>query len=237
MNSAKIQARIYKAYGKAAKALGTTHKFYRPDNLAVNDSSGGFLLDDDGGIVIADGYIVPFGQPAYQSISASFNSEDMKYGKPNKYGHPTWYGVFDGTNVDVGDYVIGAAGTFFVAAMQPMLPILVVECNRTASVLRPQQQTGVGAVGYYGGNTPAAEKLLMKGWPCSILQGTKGEKNEVNLPGDTRAPWWTILMPYSMGVVLRTSDIITCDLKRRYIISSAELTDLGWRISASLAVT
>ena len=120
--------------------------------------------------------------------------------------------------------------------MQLTLPILMVECNRTLTVLRPEQQTGVGAVGY-GGNTSAGETTLMQGWPASVLQGTKGEKTEAALPGDNRTPWWSILMPAFAGVILRTADIMTDELNRRYIISSAELTDAGWRLTAMQAQT
>src|ERR1700722_19714522 len=57
-------------------------------------------------------------------LPVSLNAEDMKYGKPNKYGKPTWYALVDGTNLEVGDYFVGPEGTFFVATLQPLLPIL-----------------------------------------------------------------------------------------------------------------
>jgi hypothetical protein len=168
------------------------------------------------------------------SLPVSLNAEDMKYGKPNKYGKATWYALVDGTNLNVGDYFVGPQGTFFIAALQPLLPILVVECNRTVSVFRPEEQAGVG-LGPYGANTAANQTLLVSGRPCSILQGTKGEKSESNLPGDTRSPWWTILMPYA-GVDLTMDDILIDDLSRRYVLSSVELSDLGYRITAMTAI-
>jgi len=210
MDSATLQARIFKGYGKAAQRIGPVNTVYR-----------------------ASSAIAPLGATV-TTLNASFNAEDMKYGHPNKYGKPTWFGVFDGTLVHVGDYLTGPQGTFFVAAMQLTLPILMVECNRTINVMRPQQQTGIGAVGY-GGDTDANETLLMQGWPASVLQGTKGEKSETHLPGDVRMAWWSILMPQYAGVVLRSDDIITDDLSRRYVVSSAELTGAGWRITAMQA--
>jgi hypothetical protein len=42
-------------------------------------------------------------------------------------------------------------------------------------------------------------------------------------------------MPAYPGIVLRTSDVIRCELGRKYVISSAELTDMGWRITAMQA--
>ena len=212
MDAYKLQAKIYSGYGKAAQRIGPINTVYR-----------------------ATGALDPLGQTV-TTLYASYNAEDMKYGRPNKYGKPTWFGVFDGTLVKVGDYLTGPQGTFFVAAMQLTLPILMVECNSTLNFYRAPAKTGGGLQGY-GGTTTGNRELLMSGWPASVLQGSKGEKGDAVLPGDTRSPWWTILMPYSNGIMLRTSDIGTDNHGRQYIISSAELTDAGWRITAMQAVT
>ena len=164
-------------------------------------------------------------------IKMTLNACDMKYSKPNVYGKSTWYGIFDGTLAQPFDYFEGVEGIFFVAAMQQLLPILMVSCNRTVNVLRPSMETGPGAIGY-GGDTDGNEVPLMTGWPASVLQGSKGEKNDVGLPGDTKNPWFNVLLPYWQGVNLRTSDIVTDDIGGRYRVSSAELTDLGWRLTA-----
>lgn len=190
------------------------------DEGTTNFDSG-FLDWDQPGNLIGSWYV-------------SLNAEDMKYGRPNKYGKPTWYALVDGTDLQVGDYFIGPQGTFFIAAMQPLLPILVVECNRTINIYRPQTLTGIGAQDY-GGTTDANLTLLAGNRPCSILQGTKGEKSEANLPGDVRAAWYAILLPES-GIVIDPDDIIEDDLGRRYAVSSTELSDLGWRLSAMIAL-
>ncbi len=214
MDASKLQQKIYGGYSKAAQRIGNTFAVYRPDSASSP--------------IAAERLVA--------SLPASFNAEDMKYGKPNKYGKPTWYCLIDGRQTRVGDYLVCGTETYFVAAQQLALPILVVECNRVADVLRPKQQAGVGALSYSGGAV-AEETSLMEQWPCSILQGTKGEKTEAKLPGDIRSPWWTILLPAWPGVVLRSTDVIADDLNRRYVISSAELTDLGWRLTAMQAQT
>ena len=213
MDGATLQKRIYTGYAKAASRIGLQTYQYRPTS-ANNPLALQNRLD---------------------SFTASFNVEDMKYGKQNKYGHPAWYGLFDGSLTRVGDYLTNTTdGTFFIAAQQQALPILLVQCNRTITVIRPQQQTGVGALGY-GGNTAANETTIMAAWPASVLQGTKGEKGDAILPGDVRSPWWTILLPFWAGVTLRSADVITDDIQRRYVIRSAELTDLGWRLTVMQA--
>jgi hypothetical protein len=213
MDGAFLQSKIYYGYAKSAQYIGTPFNQFRPTS-ATNPVAGAPIA----------------------TLNASFNAQDMKYSKPNPYAKPLWFALVDGRLTAVGDYLIGASGTFFIAAMQPLLPILAVECNRTINVLRPQQLAGTGTVGY-GGDTVANETVLMTGWPASVLQGTKGEKGDTDLPGDVRNPWWAVLFPYFPGVALRTGDIITDDLTRRYIISSAELTDLGWRLTSIQAQT
>lgn len=215
MDAATLSNRIYKGYGKAATRIGYLTDIYRPVN-AFNPLQYGNKI---------------------ASINASFNAETMLYNRPNKYNHPTWFGVFDGTQTKVGDYLTNPQdGTFFVAAMQQALPILMVQTNRTINVLRPQQQTGVGAVGY-NADTVATETQIMTGWPASVLLSHKGEISQGKLPGDTRSPWWVVLMPAVPGVIVRHGDIMSDDLNRRYVCASVELTDLGYRIIAEQSVT
>jgi hypothetical protein len=166
------------------------------------------------------------------TIPVSFNAEDMNYRRPNKYGKPTWYCVADGSQLMVGDILDSDQdGLFFVAAMQSLLPILVVQANAIVTVLRVAERTSVG-VQSYAGPTAANETSLMAGWPASILQSGRGERNDTHLPADTRAPAWTVLMPYIPGVNLRSSDIAVDQHGRRYGLQACELTDLGWRITA-----
>ncbi|WP_435607714.1 hypothetical protein [Pseudomonas knackmussii] len=210
MDGTKLQAKIYKGYGQAAKRIGFTYQQFRA--TSANN---------------------PLATTPLQSLPASFTTK-FDYSAPNKYGQATWLGLFDATQFQPGDFLVGHQGTFFVAAMQDTLPIYCVQANRTVTLLRVAMEDKVGQIGY-GGDTPATEVPLMQNWPASILQGTKGEANEAKLPGDVRTPWWAILMPAWPGIVIRTSDILTDDLGRKYVISSAELTDMGWRMTAMQA--
>lgn len=215
MDGIKLQAKIYSGYAKAAQRIGWDTGLYRP-TTAANP-------------------LAPVNKQ--QSIRASFNAEDMGYRKPNKYGHPTWWGLFDGRLTKVGDYLTNDSdGTFFVAAQQQALPILCVSCNTVVDVLRPQQQAGVGALGY-GGNIDSTETPLMQQWPASVLQSGSGEKADSILPGDVKTPSFSVLLPRFQSVVIRTGDIIKDNLERRFIVRSAELTDLGWRLMAQQAQT
>ena len=164
-----------------------------------------------------------------RTLPASFNSKDMTYSKPNDYGSAKWYCLCDGSKTQVGDYLVGDQGTFFIAAQQPMLPIMAIECNRVLNVYRQQTQSAAG-INSYGGTTLQNRIPLMTGFPASVLKGAKAEKEGAVLVGDLKLPGWAILMPAVPGVVFLVSDIITDDIGRTYIISSPELTDMGWRL-------
>jgi hypothetical protein len=215
MDAVTLQGKIYSGYAQAALRIGLPHDLYRP-----RSSTSPTPLDPVNKLT---------------TLPAHFRVDD-KFARPNVYGKPLWLAYVDGSQLQVGDYLSGSPGIKFVAAMQPLLPILCVECNRTITVTRPALTTQVGAISDYNGQS-AADITLMAGWPCSILAGTKGDRNEVGLPGDVRTSYWAILLPAWPGLVLNNADAISDDSDRRYIISTAELTDLGWRLTAQQAVT
>lgn len=207
MDGATLQQRVYYGYTQAAQRIGLPFSQYRPGGASGALASGNLL----------------------RSITASFNAQDMQYGKPNLYGKATWYCLADGRLMQVGDYLSGNGSTYFIAAMQPLLPILAVECNRTVTVYRPQQQSDIGAVGY-GGNTQSNQLAIVTAFPASILIGAKAETNAVKLPGDGRSVAQVMLLPPIPGAVqIKNNDIVEDDLGNRYLVFGAELTDLGWR--------
>lgn len=209
MDGATLQAKVYTGYAKAALRLGLSFNHYRSSS-AINPISGSYLL---GSIL----------------MSANIN---WAYDKASKYGNAIFQLLLDGNLTQVGDYLIGAKSTFFIAAMQPLLPILGVQCNQVFTIKRPTQPTGVGQVGY-GGYQDSTATIIYEGCPACVLEGTKGEANQFNLPNDIRMPWWKILMPYLGGIKLLTGDIITDANGLQYELSSCELTDMGWRLTAT----
>lgn len=211
MTGEKLRDKIYAAYGRAAQKIGFDYQQFRA--TSANN---------------------PLSTTALRTIKASFTTS-FAYTAPSKHGKAEWLGVFDARLFAVGDYLVGRQGPFFIAAMQDTLPILCVETNRVIDVIRVGQEAEIGLGGWAGDKRASTEVLIMQGWPASILQGTKGETNETKLPGDVKTPWWAIMLPAWPGVELRTSDIIRDDLDRKYVISSAELTGMGWRITAMQA--
>ena len=206
MDGLKLVDKVYTGYAKAALRIGFDYDVYRASSASNPTDSGNKIT----------------------TLKVSLNQKG-DYKQPNTYGKAIWWSYHDGRETVVGDYLVGRMGTFFIASQQDLLPIQCVECNRIVTIARPAQQEGVGALDYQG-YTPDDTDTIMTAWPCSILQGR--EKDQSMLPMDTKLPAWIILMPTTMGISLRTSDIITDDLGHRYGIGSAELTDLGWRLTA-----
>ncbi|WAL81483.1 hypothetical protein OYT13_16720 [Pandoraea sp. XJJ-1] len=219
MDATTLQNRIYAGYAQAAKRLGLTYAQYRPASAANP-------------LAVQQG-----------TLLAALNAEDMTYGKPNRYGNPVWYGLFDGRLTQAGDYLVGAGGTFFIASQQLHLPIQCVECNVTVRVSRVATPAGVGAVGYGGpcGEPGAAgDNYLIgdatgAGWPASILLFGQREKSISGLPSSSQQIGWRILLPKSVpqSVIIQASDTVSCSLGRRYVVQGAELTDMGWRLTTT----
>lgn len=218
MNGATIQAKLNRGRGIAAKAAGHTFTLYRPSSAAAPTAPG-----NSRGVM-------------YILLATSFGSSP--FSAPNLHGDPIWQAIMDATATLPGDYVIDATGaTYFIMGIEQLHPIAVIECNRTISILRPAGQPALGASTAYGGDIVSAEVPVMTAWPASVQNGTKGERSDANLPGDVRLPWSMILLPNVPGVIIRSADVITDDIGRRMKVSAAELTSLGWRLTASLEAT
>jgi hypothetical protein len=207
MEAATLQARIYAGYSKAALRIGTTFSIYRS----------------------ADG-LTPIKNANLQGTVLASANINWEYTRFNKYGNAVWQLIADGRVLQKGDYIVGN-NTFFIAAMQPLLPIMAVECNQEITVMRPYEEDGIGAMPGYAGNTGAKETLLLQDCPCSILEGTKGDQSPAKLPGDTKMPWVRCLLPYLGDITIKTGDIVIDKFGVRYVVSGDELTDLGWRLT------
>lgn len=192
MNGIKLQAKVYAGQGKAGACIGQPFTIYRPSSATSVIASG----NNQGSI------------PAHFTANGGYKA-------PNSYGKATWQAMLDGSKVNVGDYLVGADGTdYFIAAKQPLLPILAVGCNRVLSITQ-------------GGTSPVAV-----GWPASVLiESTRGNMPLTDIAGDPATPHWWVLMPAVAGITPNVADLVTDDLLRSYFVTAAELTDLGWRIS------
>lgn len=208
-NQAGIQSKINRGLGIAASKLGAAFDLYRPSSANQPISSGNLIRT-----ILAD-----------FDVKATYSYDAVSLHK-----NPYFYGLFDGSQTQPYDYLVNGTTIYFVAAQPPVRPILCIGCNRVLSFAAAASETQVGE-GPYGGRTVGTDVAFAADWPASVLQGTRGESTLERLPQDTRAPWWDILLPAIPGVVLSMGDFLTDDLGRRYVISSAELSNLGWRLT------
>ena len=205
----RLQDRIDKGLGAAARHIGHQVDAYRPTT--------------------ANNPIAP--ENRYLRLHAAFNDEDLSFRRPIVYGRATWSGIFDRAYTKPGDYLCGPDGAFFIAAQQSLVPALCILTNRTIAIARPAAPALAG-VNAYGGLLATTATPVLTGWPASILFAGAGSPGE--LPGDASTPTWTILLPATPAALL-AADIITDDIGKSYVIGSAELTSLGWRILAKQA--
>jgi len=219
MDAARLQTKVYSGYSKAAQRIGYAFTVYRPNGA---------------GNPIVSGNIVNAG------INASFTprSTGFNFEITSDYKQPLFHGLFDATNINVGDYLtLTGHGTYFVISKQDIAPILCVSCNNTVTVSRAPCVGGTGAQSGYSGATIGTESPIMTLFPASVIFDARGRNSGAGLPMDEVNPYFNVLLPHIAGVDVRTSDIVTDQDNRRYIVASAEHSPLGWRIMARQAVT
>lgn len=205
---------INDSYGMLGQLLGKPYARYRPTTVNNPIAEGTF-------VEVQDAYFDP--------------EPDFAVKRVSKPGDPIFYGAFDATAVMHGDYFVGQGRTYFVGIMPDYLPPECIECNDVLSFYRPT--AGVqnsDPTRFYSGNTAKAgmgSPLGIK-WPASVIQGTKGDRQELTLPNDTRGPWFNIDLPYFGNLRLQTGDQIDNAEGHRLVISSVEHTRHGFRLTA-----
>ena len=208
MDAHQLAAKVNQGNGKAAKRLGSTARHYR-----------------------AASPFNPLATQPLRELSASFTT-DYGYMRAARFRQATRIGIFDAAGFEVGDILVSTEGTFYVAAMPLLQPILCVRAERLVTIRRTTQAGSDAGLQDYGGTTAANEKLIMSGWPASILMSRIGEHSPLKLPGEMRSAWHSILMPAFRGLSLHAGDFMTDDAGHRFVISGTELTDMGWRLTA-----
>ena len=167
-------------------------------------------------------------------LHAAFNGIHGGFERPNAYDHPLWNGIFDSSYTRVGDYLVQHGGTWFIAAQQSLMPVLCVRADRVVSFTRAAAPTASG-VNTYGGVTAATNIPLLTNWPASVRVASLARAPSADLPGDSAMSHWIVLLPMRTDVTLLVSDLMSDDLGRKAVVSSAELTNLGWRLTVKQA--
>ena len=226
MNETRLNDLIARGMGVAARKTGVVCDAYRPS-----------------------GPIDPLApENRFLRMHAAFNAEDPKFLRATKYGEPIFYAILDAAYTKPGDYLVERATgrTWFIASQLPLLPVVVVQTNRRVWLHRPARPILPG-INFYSGVNREMLTPLVSNWPASVLAERGGSDRlgaRSELPGDTRPGSFIILLPALNGlsrekagpsdshIILKTDDLVRDDLDRQFIVATAELSELGWRLFA-----
>lgn len=187
-------------------------------------------------------------------IVTSAKAAGYSYTRSSTYDDVLFALQADFTNIQIGDYLVGPAGTLFIADMPSLRPVVAVLCNTTVSVTRPGEQlssTGGQAPGlpsqpgktrgtYWAPSTKPTTDLngpgevaIKFGIPASMI-GTTGRATGVGeLPSDAPGPSrWRVYVPQSAFPkgTIKDRDILTDDQGERLQVSADYFSTIGYRI-------
>lgn len=215
MTQDRIQDRFQWGMNVAARAAGASVDAYRPQDVADP--------------------LAPTNR--FLRLHALFSGRMGKFLRPDGYGEPLVHGFFDSAYTRPGDYLVQPDGTtWFIASQEPLLPVLCIRTDRVVSFARAVAPSSTGVNGY-GGVTATTTLPLLSNWPASVTGAAGSGQPEAGLPSDSTVPYWTVLLPAFPGVLLMPADLMTDDLGRNAVVSAAEKTALGWRLSVKQATT
>jgi hypothetical protein len=202
MDGTALQDKISKGMGVAARKLGTQFIVYRPrgptDPLAARNR------------------VIKF--------SASFNAEDERFRSVSGFGRPIWWGVFDASYTQAGDYLVGESGTYFICAQRPLLPVQCVLTNHVVRILRP----ATPANGSYSGFSVTTATQIIDGFPASLTE--EGARvADAGIRAQTLGGW-SLLLP-AVPASPQVGDVVIDDASASYVVGASEQSALGWRLA------
>ena len=205
MDGTRLQALLERGAGIAALHVGTPYLGYRPALAAAPLSA----------------------TAQYGPIMAAFDARRGRSQQPPPVAESVWVGVFDTGVTATGDYLVGAAGSFFIAAQPALLPPVCILTNRTLSLSRPGAPGQVGANGY-GGVSKALQTTLLAGWPGLVTDASGASPG---LPGEQRLAAWSVRLP-ALPVEPQAGDMLGDDVGRSYVVVAAGQADGFWQLAA-----
>jgi hypothetical protein len=211
VSAVTINNKVNYGFAKAAAALGFPYSWYRPGTVP--------------GIPIQDGNLLGT-VTAYITTDASLKST-----VPPENNKPIWFGAYDTTLTQPGDYLVGQQGTYFIATEFLPSPPSLVYCNANLTVQRD------------GGSTPSPQArfgsllnptILAQDFPGWLMSAERRTTPELAMPGDVPLPSANIMLPVSVTSEILRGDIIL-DIgttTQTYNVQSADLLFAAWNIVA-----
>ena len=209
MNGALLQSRINHGYAMAANQIGTAHTWYR-----------------------AATPLTPL-QPVNSlgTLPASFNIGGQYLNQP-KADVWLWQALADGSQLQIGDYLVGAE-TWCIVGMQALMPIMALRCTDSISISRagPISQTADGA--------QQSTVQVASGIPCYVqVKRDKGFSAPAGYQGgatNTSAPMPDWLVYVGLGGVtpagfIKDGDIITNQVGDQWKVDAASTSTVIWQL-------
>lgn len=167
----------------------------------------------------------------YLRLHVAFAPLSGSFDRPSGHGAPMELGHFDTVYTRAGDYLVQDGRVMFIATQDALGPALCARANATVSVRRTSGGGTAGSIGY-GGTTTGTTVSVLDRWPASMLGIGTGGSGLLGLPTDTASAQWTILLPASVPSVILPGDIIVDEAGSRSMVTTAEKSNLGWRLQA-----
>lgn len=203
MDAATLQARINSGLGKAAARLGLTYSVYRSSSM-VNPIAPANLIASN--------------------IKAAFTpSSTYSFTDYNKPAIPDWTGIVDASTLLVGDWLVGSS-IFYLADIQPLLPLPFVQCNRTIGIKRAGYTTS--------GSLEPTQTVIAAGLPVFMFTQRDKESFPAAFPASssssTGTPNWQFYINARSVSAIQKNDVITDENGINYVVDVANLTSFGY---------
>lgn len=160
------------------------------------------------------------------------------YRNPKGHGDADWLLMIEEDLARPGDYLLAGGETYIYGLRPHLMPAQAMRCNHTIALLRAPVSVGVGVQPYAGACAAESSAVLgtvvngavVDGWPASILIGGR-QAAGTNLPMAVQNGGFEVMLPKTVPIAIRASDILLDNLGRRFIADTCELSELGWRMT------
>lgn len=216
MNGAELQDRLQRAAGRTAAIAGASCDLFRPAGAMHPLATANRIL----------------------RLPAAFLPLGGGFRRPVTQAQPLWEGLFDSSYTRPGDILRRSTdgAIFFIAAQQPLLPVLCVRALRMVTMTRPLTANMAG-LNIYGGVVAATETTIAEAWPAAMTPLSASGTSQAGIAAEIAAGTWQVLLPASLDLELRTTDRLADDRGRVGVIASAETSELGTTLMVRQAST
>ena len=178
MDVGRLQDKIAKGMGVAARKIGGSSVVYRPHGVQCPIGERNRII----------------------KLLAAFEPEG---GSSRAIVQAMWRGTFDSLYTRPGDYLVGSEQTFFIGNQMANLPLICILTNGVVRLQRPS----FAIQGGYSGLHESATTDIAVGWPASLLE-SGGQPDAATTAKGRFGEWTLLLprLPISPQVADVVSD-------------------------------